>query len=291
LGTVSIEYKNFGTRVDFVPIVLGNGNIRLEVRPSVTERDDAGGVNGVPAVRTRWVDTAAEMKAGQTLALAGLVQQQVEAENRGVPLVADLPWIGAAFRRVEHRINEVELLVMVTPELVGPMDPHQVPHCLPGQFTTNPCDGELYGRGYLEVPKCCEGGCLSCDGGHAYHGGCIGGACGAKEIGGPVYEGQIYGGVELGPTYSTPTPAPANGNSNGNGEAVPPSPGESTGLSPQRLPASPVSYRNNNRRSTTQYNLNETQNRSVRSNAPAATPPAANSRPGLIGPLGYDVLD
>lgn len=288
LGTVSIEYKQFGTRVDFVPIVLGNGNIRLEVRPAVTERDDASGVNGVPAIRTRWVDTACEMKAGQTLALAGLVQQQVEAENRGVPLVSDLPWIGAAFRRVEHRINEVELLVMVTPELVGPMDPHQVPHCLPGQFTTNPDDCELYGRGYLEVPKCCEGGCLSCDGGHAYHGGCVG--CGNKDMGGQVYEGAVYG--DSAPTLGTPVPATRNGNGGNNEEVVPPSPSESTRLGPQRLPATPVGYRNDNRRASNQYNQNETQNRPARTNAaPASARPSTNSRPGLIGPLGYDVLD
>jgi pilus assembly protein CpaC len=278
LGTVSIEYKQFGTRVDFVPIVLGNGNIRLEVRPAVTERDDASGVNGVPAIRTRWVDTAAEMKAGQTLALAGLVQQQTESSNVGVPLVSDLPWIGAAFRRVEHRINEVELLVMVTPELVGPMDPHQVPHCLPGQFTTDPCDSELYGRGYLEVPKCCEGGSLSCNGGHAYHGGCVG--CGNGQSSMPYYEGAVYG--EPSPSLGTP--------SMNNSQLAPPS--DSTRNGPQRLPATPASYRNDGRRSANQYNPSESQNRSGRPSTAAANGrPQANSQPSLIGPLGYDVLD
>ena len=59
LGTIAIEYKQFGTRVDFVPIVLGNGAIRLEVRPQVSELDNANGVtisgNRIPALRTRWV--------------------------------------------------------------------------------------------------------------------------------------------------------------------------------------------------------------------------------------------
>ena len=259
LGTVSIEYKQFGTRVDFVPIVLGNGNIRLEVRPAVTERDDASGVNGVPAIRTRWVDTAAEMKAGQTLALAGLVQHQVEAENRGVPLVSDLPWIGAAFRRVEHRVNETELLVLVTPELIAPMNPHQVPHCLPGSFTTEPSDSELYGKGYLEVPKCCDGACLHCDGGCGYgHGGC----CGGK---------QSYSmPMDATPMYGSPTPAMQSS----------PMPSAATNQ-PRRTPAIQTS---------TRVQSSHNRNNATQANGRIATP-SANSQPGLIGPLGYDVLD
>ena len=146
LGTIAIEYKQFGTRVDFVPIVLGNGSIRLEVRPQVSEMDNANGVtyNGlrVPGLRTRWVDTAVEMKAGQTLALAGLIQTRVEAQNRGIPWLADLPWAGAAFRRVEEQKNEIELVVTVRPELVDALDPSQFPDCLPGAADDEP---ERYG--------------------------------------------------------------------------------------------------------------------------------------------------
>ena len=158
LGTVSIEYREVGTRVDFVPLVLGNGNVRLEVRPSISEIDPARSVTinniTVPGLRTRWVDTAVEMRAGQTLALAGLIQTRIEAQNRGVPWLADLPWFGAAFRRVEEEHNEVELLIMVTPEFVDAMDPEDVPPVGPGQATTSPNDVELYWRGYLEVPRC-----------------------------------------------------------------------------------------------------------------------------------------
>jgi pilus assembly protein CpaC len=176
LGTVSIEYRQFGTRVDFVPIVLGNGRVRLEVRPQVSEVDPSRSVTiantTVPGLRTRWVDTAVEMNAGQTLALAGLIQNQVESENKGIPFLADLPWLGAAFRRVEEQNNEIELLVLVTPEFVDSLEPHQVPPCGPGQLTTNPCDTDLYFRGYLEVPKCCDGvGCGECQDGFGTFGG------------------------------------------------------------------------------------------------------------------------
>jgi len=169
LGTVSVEYREFGTRIDFVPIVLGNGRIRLEVRPQISEIDPSRSVTinntTVPGVRTRWVDTAVEMNAGQTLALAGLIQTQTETENRGLPWLSDLPWIGAAFRHVEEQHNEIELLILVTPEFVSALDPHEVAPCGPGELTERPTDVDLYFRGYMEVPKCCDGGgCQQCIG-------------------------------------------------------------------------------------------------------------------------------
>ncbi len=159
LGVNAVEFKEFGTRVDFVPIVLGNGNIRLEVRPEVSEIDNARGVelNGVtiPGLRTRWVDTAVEMRAGQTLALAGLIQERTEVSSRGLPYLAELPWAGNLFRRNNEVINEIELLVTVRPELVAALNPDQVPPYGPGEITTSPDDCDFYGRGYLEVPRCC----------------------------------------------------------------------------------------------------------------------------------------
>ena len=159
LGTNTVEFKQFGTRVDFVPIVLGNGNIRLEVRPEVSEVDNTQAVtlNGVniPGLRTRWVDTAVEMRAGQTLALAGLIQNRTESANRGVPWLADLPWAGTLFRRNREEINEIELLIMVRPELVAALDPHQVPPYGPGETTASPNDVDFYLKGYTEVPRCC----------------------------------------------------------------------------------------------------------------------------------------
>jgi pilus assembly protein CpaC len=161
LGTISIQYRQFGTRVDFVPIVLGNGRVRLEVRPQVSEIDPSRSVTinntTVPGLRSRWVDTAVEMNAGQTLALAGLIQTQIEGEVRGIPWLSDLPWFGAAFRHVRQQSNEIELLVLVTPEFIDALDPQDVPPCGPGELTTEPSDVELYIRGYMEVPKTSDG--------------------------------------------------------------------------------------------------------------------------------------
>jgi pilus assembly protein CpaC len=172
LGTVSIEYKKYGTQVDFVPIVLGNGRIRLEVRPRVSEIDNTRSVDiqavNVPGLRVREVDTGVELGAGQTLAIAGLVQNRVDSRRREVPWIGELPYLGAAFRRVEEENNEVELLILVTPELVDAMDPHEVPKCGPGMHTDSPNDWQLFLRGHIEVPRCCPGGsngCKACAGG------------------------------------------------------------------------------------------------------------------------------
>ena len=164
---VTIVFKTFGTRVDFVPTVLGNGNIRLEVRPQVSELDNAQGVaiDGtiIPGIRNRWVDTAVEMRAGQTLALAGLIQEVTETQIIGIPWLSDLPWVGAIFRRVQDQTNEIELLIMVRPELVAALDPEQVPLFGPGEQTVVASDTELYFRGYIEVPACCpDGSCVKC---------------------------------------------------------------------------------------------------------------------------------
>ena len=160
LGTVSIEYKKFGTQVDFVPIVLGNGLIRLEVRPRVSEIDSTRSVTinntTIPGLRVREVDTGVEMRAGQTLALAGLVQTRVEAENKGIPFVSELPWIGGMFRRVHEENNEIELLILVTPEIIEAVEPHQISPIGPGQNTCSPSDKDFYAHGHLEVP-CCDG--------------------------------------------------------------------------------------------------------------------------------------
>ena len=162
LGTISIQYKKYGTQVDFVPIVLGNGAIRLEVKPRVSELDTSVGVtiNGttVPALKTREADTGVEMRPGETLAIAGLIQHRVEAATSAIPWLGELPWIGTFFRQVNEQTNEIELLILVTPELVEAMDPRDVPPCGPGQSTTSPNDVEFYLRGHIEVPRCCPDG-------------------------------------------------------------------------------------------------------------------------------------
>ena len=170
LGTTAIEYKEFGTQVDFLPIVLGNGKIRLEVRPSVSDLDysNALSINGttIPAIKDRMADTAVEMNAGQTFAVAGLIQQRSATRSSGIPLLADIPILGVPFRDMADDSEEVELLILVTPELVDPMDAYEVPPCGPGMGTVSPSDCDLYIDGKIEVPNTCgpcvNGGCGQC---------------------------------------------------------------------------------------------------------------------------------
>ncbi len=156
LGQVAIQFREFGTRLDYVAKVRGGGRIWLEVRPYVSEIDPSRSVsiNGisVPGLRSRYLETAVEMGAGQTLALAGLLQVKSETINLGLPYLSDMPYLGALFRSTKEEQNEIELLITVTPNFAGPMDPHEVPRNAPGTSTQSPTDRELYMRGYVETP-------------------------------------------------------------------------------------------------------------------------------------------
>ncbi len=159
LGQVGVDFREFGTRLDFVAKVRGDGRIWLEVRPTISEIDAARSVtiNGtsVPGLRSRFVETAVELRAGQTLALAGLLQTRTEAQSSGIPGLCDLPFIGAMFRSNREVQNEIELLITVTPDFAAAMDPCEVPPGGPGYNTNSPSDKELYWRGYLETPNPC----------------------------------------------------------------------------------------------------------------------------------------
>ncbi|MEM0925602.1 MAG: pilus assembly protein N-terminal domain-containing protein [Planctomycetota bacterium] len=163
-GQVTINYEEFGTAVDFLPFVVGPGRVRLEVRPEVSEVDESRslilGETNVPGFSQRYVETAVELQAGQTFAIAGLLQSRTEGRTRSIPLLGELPIFGTMFRNIQEERNDVELLITVTPELVDAMDPHQVPRNLPGLNSMSPNDRDLYIHGHLEVPNLLGGdGC------------------------------------------------------------------------------------------------------------------------------------
>ncbi len=146
-GQVTIEWKDFGVQLNFVPYVLDDETIRLYVQPEVSSIDEALGVQilgtAVPGVVTRKVDTTVELRQGQTLALAGLLQVELDARTSRIPLLGDLPYIGPLFSNTSHNRVEKELLVLVTPYLVSPMNPEEVP-CLPGDEIQDPNNLEFY---------------------------------------------------------------------------------------------------------------------------------------------------
>jgi pilus assembly protein CpaC len=161
-GAVSgVEFRPFGTTVRFLPIVLGDGKIYLEVEPQFTFPDPSNlfsapipGTNAVVFGRTtQRVRTSVIMEDGQTFAIGGMVFRSVNGTSSRVPVLGDLPFIGTAFSQINYTESEEELLVLVTPHLVDPLDCNQLPKYLPGQETRSPDDFELFLERILEAPR------------------------------------------------------------------------------------------------------------------------------------------
>jgi len=155
LGTNSIVFRAFGTKLDVVPIVHGQGEMTLEVRAEVSEiAPELSGNTGVPGFRVRRVNTSAPMRAGQTLVLAGVYSETSGAEVRGAPGLVNKPIMGAFFRNSSNQSNETELVFLLTPRMASPVDACVLPPVMPGRSSTNPSAFETFGNGYVEVPKC-----------------------------------------------------------------------------------------------------------------------------------------
>jgi pilus assembly protein CpaC len=153
--TITLDFKQYGVRLNFAPVVLGNGRIKLHVQPEVSDLDYTHSLTlqgfTIPGLTTRTFDSTVELAEGQTLALAGLLQTHVNATNSATPLLADIPVIGALFRSVRYERNETELVVLVTPELAGPLNPGTVPP-LPGEQWRYPSEAQLFVNGDLGGP-------------------------------------------------------------------------------------------------------------------------------------------
>jgi pilus assembly protein CpaC len=154
--TITVDYQEFGVRLNFTPVVLGNGRIRLKVTPEVSDLDFSNGLTNagfkIPLINTRRVNTTIEMAEGQTFAIAGLLSNNIAASNDATPLLGDLPVLGALFRSVRYQRRETELLVLVTPQLVEPMNPAQVP-AAPGEQWREPNESDLFLKGDIGGPK------------------------------------------------------------------------------------------------------------------------------------------
>jgi len=152
-STITIDYKEFGVRLMFRPLVLGDGGIRLTAMQEVSELTDVGAVQiegfAVPALTTRRAAATLELKSGQSFALAGLLRTTDAAITSRIPGLGDLPIIGPLFRSIRYRNQETELVILVTASLVEPMSLAQAPP-LPGVTHQAPSDWELYVEGRIE---------------------------------------------------------------------------------------------------------------------------------------------
>jgi pilus assembly protein CpaC len=142
---------------EVVPIVYGNNMIWLDIRPSVTAVNQGLGINvgGAlsPGFSEQSVQSTVLLESGQTFAIGGLIQTSVQASASKVPFLGDLPYIGPALSSVSYETRESELVILVTPRLVHPMDQCQTPKRLPGQETRTPDDYELFLENILEAPR------------------------------------------------------------------------------------------------------------------------------------------
>lgn len=125
LGAVTIQFREFGVRINFTPTVTPRGTIRLQVTPEVSSLDFANGLVfqgfSIPALSTRRVQTEIELESGQSFAIAGLLDNRLTDTLEKVPGLANIPLLGKIFQSKSIKKQNTELLVMVTPELVRPI--------------------------------------------------------------------------------------------------------------------------------------------------------------------------
>jgi pilus assembly protein CpaC len=148
LGSVTIEYKQYGVGLAFTPYVLADGRISMRIRPEVSELSNEGSIrlNGfnVPALTTRRAETTVELGSGQSFMIAGLLRDAHTNDVSKAPFLGDLPILGALFRSTSFRRAETELVIIVTPYLVRPVSTQMA---LPTDGYRMPTDAQGLGAG------------------------------------------------------------------------------------------------------------------------------------------------
>ena len=130
LGAVSIEYKQYGVSLAYTPTVLSDGRISLRVRPEVSELSSAGAItvagNLVAALTTRRAETTVELGSGQSMVIGGLISNSTNNQIEKTPGLGNVPILGALFRSTGWKRNETELIIVVTPYLVKPVNANEI---------------------------------------------------------------------------------------------------------------------------------------------------------------------
>ncbi len=126
LGVTTVEYKKFGVSLSYTPTVLSSGRISMRVRPEVSELSTQGAVNldgvQIPALTVRRAETSVELGSGQSFMIAGLMSNSAQNTVDGAPGLGDVPILGNLFKSTEFRKGQTELVIIVTPYLVKPVD-------------------------------------------------------------------------------------------------------------------------------------------------------------------------
>jgi len=153
---ISIEFKKFGVSLAFTPTVLDNGLINLAIEPEVSELDFSRTVTTsaiqIPSLIVRRTRTTVELRDGQSISIAGLLQTFNARNADQIPWLGDVPVLGSLFRSSGFQKSETDLLVIITPRLAKPVDPSKrIP--TPLDLTASSNDEELFLHGKVEVSR------------------------------------------------------------------------------------------------------------------------------------------
>jgi pilus assembly protein CpaC len=152
---VNTLFRSFGTSLNFTPTILDKDRIRLVVAPSISSLNTANSVEGIPGLNTQNVSTTVDLREGQWLAIAGLLQDQLQGSKAGPPLLSELPVLGSFFTHRSVKRDDTELLVLVSPTLIHPLDAQETPLVLPGMEITEPSDLSFWlGGAYVGKSDC-----------------------------------------------------------------------------------------------------------------------------------------
>lgn len=129
-GAISIDFKSYGIMLSFLPTVMSDGRINVHVKPEVSELDKADGIQlsagnstiQIPAITVRRAESTVELGSGQSFAIAGLLEQTTQDNGTSIPGLGDTPFLGALFRDTAFQRQEQELVIVVTPYIVRPVN-------------------------------------------------------------------------------------------------------------------------------------------------------------------------
>lgn len=146
----SVEYKTYGVNLTYTPVVLSDGRISLRVRSEVSDISSQGAVRlgglEIPATTTRMAETTVELGSGQSMMIAGLLNNQLSSSVEKTPGLGDVPVLGALFKSNGWRRNETELMIVITPYLVKPVSESQIMLPTDGIHSIDDAQRAIFGK-------------------------------------------------------------------------------------------------------------------------------------------------
>ncbi|MFC4313495.1 type II and III secretion system protein family protein [Steroidobacter flavus] len=160
-GSISIEFKDFGVKLSFMPLIVDRSRINLKLNVSVSELDNSNSVSlrpigtsavfTIPSLTERRAASTVELSDGQTIGIAGLMNENMRSAINKFPGLGDIPILGYLFRSQSYQKGETELVILVTPRLAKPIPPAQIK--LPTDAVTDPTSAQFFLGGKIEGSK------------------------------------------------------------------------------------------------------------------------------------------